>query len=90
MLSIYSLSSHCGSVGYNLSGICEDMSSIPGLAQGIKDLAFPQAAVVGRRCSSDLASLWLWSRPAAAALIQPLAQELPYAAGAAALKRKNK
>ena len=27
--------------------------------------------------------LWLWSRPAATALIQPLAWELPYAMGAA-------
>ena len=33
--------------------------------------------------------LWLWRRPAAAALIQPLAWELTYAADAA-LKRKIK
>ena len=33
--------------------------------------------------------LWLWCRLAAAAPIQPLAGELPYAAGAA-LKRKKK
>ena len=33
--------------------------------------------------------LWLWCRSAAAALIQPLAWELPYAAGVA-LKRKKK
>ena len=33
--------------------------------------------------------LWLWYRPAAAAPIQPLAWELPYAAGAA-VKRKKK
>ena len=32
---------------------------------------------------------WLWCRSAAAALIQPLAWELPYAMGAA-LKRKKK
>ena len=44
---------------------------------------------VGCRCSSDLALLWLCCRLAAAALIQPLAQELPYVAGAA-LKRKKK
>ena len=44
---------------------------------------------VGRRHSSDLTLLWLWWRPAAVALIQPLAWELPYAAGAA-LKRKKK
>ena len=37
---------------------------------------------VGRRCSSDLALLWLWRRLAAAAPIQPLAWEPPYAASA--------
>ena len=36
-----------------------------------------------------LALLWLWSRPAATALIGPLAWELPYATGAA-LKRQKK
>ena len=44
---------------------------------------------VGGRRASDPALLWLWYRPAAAALIQPLAWEPPYAAGAA-LKRQNK
>ena len=34
---------------------------------------------VGHRCGSDLALLWLWGRPAPAALIPPLAWELPYA-----------
>ena len=33
--------------------------------------------------------LWLWQRPAAAALIQPLAQEIPHVTSAA-LKRKGK
>ena len=33
--------------------------------------------------------LWLWCGPAATALIQPLAWEIPYAASAA-LKRKKK
>ena len=41
-----------------------------------------------RRCSLDLALLWLWCRVSAAAPIQPLARELPYAAGAA-LKSKQ-
>ena len=41
---------------------------------------------VGYRCGSVLALVWLWHRPAAAALIQPLARELPYAT-VAALKR---
>ena len=44
---------------------------------------------VGYRCSSDLVLPWLWCRLAAAALIQPLAWELPYATDAA-LKRKKK
>ena len=43
----------------------------------------------GHRCSSDLALLWLWGRPAAVALILPLAWELPYASGAA-LEKKEK
>ena len=33
--------------------------------------------------------LWLWCRPGAAALIEPLARELPYASSAA-LKRPKK
>ena len=33
--------------------------------------------------------LWLWLRPAAAALIRPLAWELPYAANEAVKKRKK-
>ena len=44
---------------------------------------------VGHRCGSDPALLWLWRRPAVAALILPLAWEPPYAMGAA-LKKKEK
>ena len=44
--------------------------------------------VVCRR-SWDMVLLWPWCRPAAVALIQPLAWEFPYAAGAA-LKSKAK
>ena len=36
---------------------------------------------LGRTCGLDLALLWLWRRPAAAALIQPLVWELPCAMG---------
>ena len=43
----------------------------------------------GRRLGSDPALLWLWCRPAAAALALPLAWELPYAAGAALEKTKK-
>ena len=42
---------------------------------------------VGRSRSLDLALLWLWRRPAATALIRPLAWEPPYALGVA-LKRQ--
>ena len=55
--------SHCGSVETNPAGIHDDEGLILGLTQGP---AFPRAVV-----------LWLCHRPAAAALIQPLAWELP-------------
>ena len=42
---------------------------------------------IGLRCSSDPKWLWLWPRPAAVALFQPLAWELPYALSVA-LKSK--
>ena len=41
---------------------------------------------VGCRLGLDPALLWLWCRPAAAALIRPLAWEPPYAMGAAPKK----
>ena len=45
---------------------------------------------VGRRQGSELAMLWLWRRPAATALIGPLAWEPPYAVGAALKRQTNK
>ena len=36
---------------------------------------------VGHRCGSGPTLLWLWHRPAAVALIRPLAWELPYPVG---------
>jgi len=44
---------------------------------------------VGRRRGSELVLLWLGRRPAATALIRPLAREPPYAAGAASEKTKR-
>ena len=49
----------------NPTSIRENLGLIPSLAQWVKDLAL----------------LWLWHRPAAVALIRPLALELPYAVG---------
>ena len=43
---------------------------------------------VDHRHGSDPVLLWLWCRPEAVAPNQPLAWELPYAAGVA-LKRKT-
>ena len=43
---------------------------------------------IGYRRGSDPLLLWFWRRPAATALIRPLAWEPPYAVGVA-LKRKK-
>ena len=52
----------------------EDAGLIPGLAQRVKDLAL----------------LWLWRRPVAAALIRPLAWEPPYATGVAVKRQTDR
>ena len=44
----------------------------------------------GRRCGLDLALLCLWCRPAAEALIKPLAWEPPHAMGAVLTRKKKK
>jgi len=45
---------------------------------------------IGHLHSSDLALLWLWHRLAAAAPTRPLVWKLPYAAGAALKRKKEK
>ena len=56
------------------------MSSIPGLAQWVKD----------HRLASDPELLWLWCRPSATAPIRPLAWKLPYAAGKTLKSKKER
>ena len=45
---------------------------------------------IGRRLRLDPGLLWLWYRLAAAALIRPLALEIPYAMGTALKRQKKK
>ena len=68
----------------------EDVGPNPGLDQWVKESGFVRSCGIGCRCGLDPTLLWLWFRPAAAVWIQPLARELPYAAGAAVERRKKK
>ena len=64
----------------------EVVGLIPGLVQWVKDPKLPWAVV----WAADTARIPRWRRPAATALIRPLAWEPPYAAGVATEKTKEK
>ena len=68
--------------------IHEDAGLISGLPQWVKGSNIGMSCGVGCRLGSDPMLLWLWHRPAAAALIKPLTLELSYAMSAA-LKRQK-
>ena len=65
----------------------QSLASLAGLGSGVA-----MGCGAGHRCSSDLMLLWLqlWRRPAAVALIQPLAWEPPYVVGVAIKSKKEK
>ena len=75
--------------GLKTRHLCEDAGLISGLAQWVKGSSIGGNCGVGHRCGLDLVLLWLSCRLAAIASIQPLAQEFPYAAGAAVGKKKQ-
>ena len=79
----------CGSAVTNLTSICEDAGSMPGLTQGGNGSRIAVSCRVAHRRSLDLALLWLWCRLAATAPIGLLAWEPAYAAGAT-LKRQDR
>ena len=73
----------------NPASIHEDMGLISGLAQWAgSGVAISYS--ISCRCSSDLALLWLWCKPASAVPIGPLAWELPYATHVALKRQKKK
>ena len=74
----------------NPNSIHEDMDLIPGLIQCVTIPGIAVSCGVCHRLGSNPALLWLWHRPAAAALIQSLAWELPCATGVALFKKKKK
>ena len=73
----------------NLTGIHGGVGLIPGLAQWVKDSAFPVNCDAGCRCSSDPSLLGLWHRLEPAAVAQPLAWKFLGAMGTALKKQIN-
>ena len=84
-------SSRDGTVEASSTRSHEVVGLIPGLAWWVGDPALPRAGCGSwTRLGSGVAVAWIWCRPAAVALIGPLAWEPPCAVGAALKRRKTK
>ena len=73
----------------NRASIHEDAGLVPGLSV-VWGHGVAMSCGRGHRHGSDPTLLWLWCRPAAAAVIPALAWELPNAANATLKSKKNK
>ena len=82
--------SPCGSAVMNPTRIHEEAGLIPGLAQWAKGSSLAVSCGGVCRHVLDPALLWLWYKLAAAASIQALAWELPYAACTVQKDKKKK
>ena len=73
----------------NLTSNCEDTVSIPGLLSGLRIWHCRELCCRSQtRLGTGVAVLWC--RPVATAPIRPLAQEPPYASGAALIRQKRR
>ena len=63
--------------------IQEDAGFLPSLTQWVKDPYVAMSCGIGLRHGSNPALLWQWHLLAAAALIRPLAWDIPYTASMA-------
>ena len=82
-------SSHCGASETNLTSIMRVQVRSLATLSGLRIQCCPELRCRGSDIAQITILLWLWYRLAAAALIQPLAWELPHALGVA-LKSKIK
>ena len=73
----------------NPTSIHENAGSMPGTSVDLGS-GVAVSCRVGCRCGLDPLLLWLCCRPAATALIQPLAWEPPYAMDAALKRQKTR
>ena len=82
-------SSCCGSAVMNLTVSVRMGTRSPALLSAGYGPRVAFSCDVGRGCCLDPGLLWLWCRPAGAALMRCVAWELPHSAGAALKRQKQ-